>query len=189
MTKASKKMVQKVTHPPYITVTVNSGMAASAPPLGPQMSSRGVKIVNFCKTFNERTGDLKPGIPIPTEVFVNPDRSFDLLLHKPTTSYFLKMAAGIQKGAMAPGKEVAGKVSLKHIYEIAKIKSEDPSFELVPLQTICKSIIGSAHTLGIEVVKELKPEEYGQFLQERKIFLEEREKELEEIQTKKLLRL
>jgi hypothetical protein len=44
-------------------------------------------------------------------------------------------------------------VTLKHIYEIAKLKSQDPSFENVELIRICRLVIGSAHSLGIEVVK------------------------------------
>ena len=43
------------------------------------------------------------------------------------------------------GKEVCGKLSLKHIYEIAKIKSEDPTFDTIPLQEVCRNLIGQAH--------------------------------------------
>ena len=60
-------------------------------------------------------------------------------------------------------------MTLKHIYEIAKLKSQDPSFENVELIRICRLVIGSAHSLGIEVVKgDLDPKEYHQFLEERK---------------------
>ena len=46
-----------------------------------------------------------------------------------------------------------GKVSLKHIYEIALVKSRDPAFARVPLESVCKTIIGSARSLGIQVVR------------------------------------
>ncbi|KAK3092398.1 hypothetical protein FSP39_002330, partial [Pinctada imbricata] len=87
------------------------------------------------------------------------------------------------------GDEVAGMLSLKHIYEIAKIKQTDDNFSGKTLYEICKDIIGTAHSLGIQVVRELKPEEYGEFLKERNKFVEECERELEEARQAKLLRL
>jgi len=80
------------------------------------------------------------------------DRTFTFEMNSPPASYFLKTAAGIEKGAQKPGREVAGMVTLKQIYEIAKIKKEDSTCKNVPLQSICRSIIGSARSMGIEVV-------------------------------------
>ena len=45
-----------------------------------------------------------------------------------------------------------GTVTLKQVYEIAKIKKEDSSMRNVPLRSVCRSIIGSARAMGIEVV-------------------------------------
>ena len=87
------------------------------------------------------------------------------------------------------GKEVAGKVSLRHIYEIAVVKSQDPTWQNMPLETVCKSIIGSAHTIGIEVVRHLDTEEYGDFLQERRRIVDEQEQELKDSRAAKLLRV
>lgn len=42
-------------------------------------------------------------------------------LKMPPTSHFLLAAAGIADGAARPGEQVAGTVSLKHVYEIAKV--------------------------------------------------------------------
>lgn len=52
-----------------------------------------------------------------------------------------------------PGHQTVGKLSLKHIYEIAKIKAQDPAFEGVPLESVCKTVIGSARSLGIEIIR------------------------------------
>lgn len=50
------------------------------------------------------------------------------------------------------GREVAGTVTLKQIYEIAKIKKQDSSMKNVPMESLCKIIIGSTRSMGIEVV-------------------------------------
>ena len=50
------------------------------------------------------------------------------------------------------GREVAGEVTLKHIYEIACVKKQDSALKNVPLESVCKIIIGSARSLGIKVV-------------------------------------
>jgi len=88
------------------------------------------------------------------------------------------------------GCEIAGRVTLRHVYEIALIKSEDPCWEHVPLQRICLSIIGTAHTCGIEVVKgDLDPVEYEQFLDERRAIVLQQETDLQEAKAAKLLRV
>lgn len=64
---------------------------------------RNINIAAFVKDFNQRTADIKEGIPIPCRIKVNPDRSYELIMHKPPAVYYLKQAAGIQRGTMQPG--------------------------------------------------------------------------------------
>ena len=66
--------------------------------------------------------------------------------------------AGITKGSEKPGREDVGQVSVRQLYEIAKIKQQDPNMQHIPLLGICRSIKGTARTCGIRVVKH-RPEE------------------------------
>lgn len=65
---------------------------------------RGINVAAFCKDFNERTKDMREGVPLPCRVWVNPDRTYKLVIHKPPASFLVKQAAGLSRGAMKPGK-------------------------------------------------------------------------------------
>lgn len=182
-----KKLTEKIDHSSKLRTNILAGLASSAPPLGSQLGQRNINIANFCKDFNQRTANIKEGIPLPCRVKVHSDRSYDLVIHKPPATYYLKQAAGIQKGRMKKG-EVAGKITLKHVYEIAKIKSEDPSLALLSLKDICNMMIGIARTCGIEIVREIDPEEYKQFLKNREEDIAKYREELRSLKESKMLR-
>lgn len=74
-------------------------------------------------------------------------------MSSPPMSYFLLKAAGAEKGSSRPGHSAAGTVTLKHVYEIAKIKSADPNFKNVSLESVCRTVVGAARSLGIRVVR------------------------------------
>ncbi|XP_003492768.1 39S ribosomal protein L11, mitochondrial [Bombus impatiens] len=185
--KMLKKVVSKVEHPSPLRVTIPAGMANAKPPLGSQLGQRNINVANFCKDFNTRTGNIKEGIPLPCRVKVRSDRSYDLVIHKPPATYFLKQAAGIEKGKIKTG-EVAGKITFKHLYEIACIKAEDPPLALLSLQQICQMFVGVARSCGIQIVHKLDPEEHTQFMKERKENVKKFMEELEATRETKILR-
>ncbi|XP_021947025.1 39S ribosomal protein L11, mitochondrial-like [Folsomia candida] len=186
--KGMKKVIQKVVHGNLVKIYIPAGMASTGPPLGPQLGQRGINIAAFCKDFNERTKDMKEGIPLPCRITVNSDRSYELVIHNPPVTFFLKQAAGVQRGVMKMGHEICGKLTLKHIYEIAKIKQQDPTLRFLPLERICNNVISTAHTCGIQVVRSLDPKEYAEFLEERKLVVIQQLQEIKEKREAKLLR-
>lgn len=183
-----KKEVVKVVHSTFLRTNIRAQMATAAPPLGPQLGQRGLNVANFCKEFNKETSHIKPGTLLPTRITVKPDRTYDLEICTPTTSWLLKRAAGIRRGTQFPG-EIAGKISVKHVYEIAKVKSRDKILFGVPLQEICRMIIKQARTIGIEIIKEdLEPVELKKFLEARKEKVAADMKALAEKKAAKILR-
>lgn len=105
--------------------------------------------------FNARTAHMTPGIPIPARVTVRPDRSFHFEIRTPTTSYLLLKAANVElkKGKLKgkSGNEIVGTISLKHVFEIAKIKQSELRLSGLSLEGLCKSVISSAKSVGVEV--------------------------------------
>ncbi|KAF8252151.1 60S ribosomal protein L19, mitochondrial precursor [Wilcoxina mikolae CBS 423.85] len=140
-----------------VKLIVGAGQASPSPPVGPALGSKGVKSMDFCKEFNARTAHINIGTPISACIFVRPDRSFHFDLRTPATSYMLLTAAGVEKkksklkGANNSGSELIGSVSLKHIYEIAMIKRTESRLTSLPLESLVKSIIGQAKTMGVEI--------------------------------------
>ncbi|XP_059475352.1 large ribosomal subunit protein uL11m [Neocloeon triangulifer] len=186
--KNVKKVVETVQHKRKMRTNIPAGMAVAGPPLGPQLGQRGINVAAFSKDFNERTKDMREGVPLPCRIWVNDDRSYQLVIHQPTASFFVKQAAGITRAAMKPGVETAGKITLKHVYEIAQIKAKDPPLEFFTMQEICALIIGTARSCGIEVVRDYDPAEYAEFLKEREKVVEQQKQELQEIKEAKMMR-
>ncbi|GAA5925183.1 mitochondrial 54S ribosomal protein uL11m MRPL19 [Sporobolomyces koalae] len=138
-----------------VRLVVPAGKATAAPPVGPALGARGVKSIDFVKDFNARTSNLAPGTPTPVLITIQPDRTFTFVTKSPPTSYLIKQAAGIELGSGETGRPnvaPAGTLSLKHVYEIAKIKQRDESLKGVELESIARSVIGSCKSAGVAVV-------------------------------------
>lgn len=89
---------------------------------------------------------------------------------------------------MNPREEVAGKITIKHVYEIAKLKQNDDRYDCVPLQKICEDVLKAARSCGVQVVHRLDDTEYGEFLEERKKLIEQQLAQLEEKRQARMLR-
>jgi large subunit ribosomal protein L11 len=132
-----------------LKLQVPAGQANPSPPVGPALGQRGINIMEFCKAFNAKTGDMEPGAPCPTVIEYFQDKSFSMTIKTPPASYYIRKAAKLKSGSNKPGLEVAGSVSLAQIREIAEAKMQDLNAN--DIDGAMQIIIGSARSMGIEV--------------------------------------
>ncbi|MFH1783214.1 MAG: 50S ribosomal protein L11 [Candidatus Omnitrophota bacterium] len=133
-----------------IKLHVTGGQANPAPPVGPALGQHGVNIMEFCKSFNEKTKD-RPGLILPVVISVYEDKSFTFIIKSPPCSVLLKRACGIAKASGTPNKEKIGKVTRKQIKEIAETKMQDLNASSV--ESAMKTVEGTARSMGIEVAE------------------------------------
>ena len=143
-------MAKKITG--YIKLQVPAGKANPSPPIGPALGQRGLNIMAFVKEFNAATQGMEPGMPVPVVITAYADRTFSFVTKTPPASYYLKKAAGIDKGSQTTGKTGAvGKVTVAQCREIAEAKMKD--LNAIDLDGATKMIVGSARSMGLEVVE------------------------------------
>jgi len=136
----------------YIKLQVPAGKANPSPPIGPALGQRGLSIMEFCKAFNAQTQQLEAGMPIPVVITAYSDRTFTFVTKTPPVTYFLKKAAGVQKGSQTPGKGgTVGQVTMAQIREIAEKKMVDLNANDV--EAASSMLVGSARSMGLKVVE------------------------------------
>lgn len=133
----------------FIKLQIPAGKANPSPPVGPALGQRGLNIMEFCKAFNAKTGNMEPGLPIPVVITAFSDKSFTFILKTPPASILLKKAAKLQKGSPRPNSQKVGKVTRSQLEEIAKAKEAD--LTAADLDAAVRIIAGSARSMGIEV--------------------------------------
>ena len=131
-----------------VKIQIPAGQATPAPPVGTALGPHGVAIMDFCKAYNAQT-EAQRGTIVPVEITVYEDRSFTFVLKTPPTPVLLREAAGLDKAATAPGKEVAGKVTDAQVEEIAKITM--PDLNAYDLEAAKAQVAGTARSMGLEV--------------------------------------
>ncbi|CDJ30144.1 ribosomal protein L11, putative [Eimeria mitis] len=151
---------------------VPAANAKPSPSIGQTLGPLGINMMAFCKEFNARTSKIRPGVPVQVTIVPNPDRAaaaglfrvatshltsillktFKFSLRTPSSTWFLLRVARCPMGSEHAGKDIVGNVTLKEIYHIAKCKSMDWPLIGLSLQSICRSLIGSARAMGIQSI-------------------------------------
>jgi large subunit ribosomal protein L11 len=139
-----KKKVKTV-----IRLQIEAGKATPAPPVGTALGPHGLNIMEFCRTYNERTA-AQAGTVIPAEITVYEDRTFTFVTKTPPAYDLLKKAAGVDKGSPKPNREKVGTVTRAQVKEIAELKMKDlNAFEV---EAAMRVIEGTARSMGLNVV-------------------------------------
>jgi large subunit ribosomal protein L11 len=132
----------------FIKLQIPAGQANPAPPVGPALGQHSVNIMEFCKSFNEKTQAMQGDI-IPVEITVYEDRSFSFIMKTPPAAQLLLKAAGVEKGSGTPNMTKVATVSRDQVREIAEKKMQDLS--AIDIEGAMKIIEGTARSMGITV--------------------------------------
>ena len=136
----------------FIKLQIPAGKATPSPPVGPALGQRGLNIMQFVKDFNAATQNMEPGMPVPVVITAFADRTYTFITKTPPNSYFLKKAAGLDKGATAPGKGGSvGRVTTGQLREIAAQKMKDMNAN--DIEAAVRMLAGSARSMGMTVVE------------------------------------
>ena len=133
-----------------IKLQLPAGKANPSPPVGPALGQHGVNIMAFCKEFNAKT-QKDAGLIIPVVISVYQDRSFSFIMKTPPAAVLIKKALNLQSGSARPNKDKVGKITLDQEKEIAQVKLQDTNAG--SLETCMQSIIGTARSMGVELVE------------------------------------
>ena len=69
-----------------LKLQIPAGQANPSPPVGPALGQRGINIMEFCKAFNAKTGEMEQGAPCPTIIEYFQDKSFSMEIKTPPAS-------------------------------------------------------------------------------------------------------
>ncbi|MCR6481441.1 50S ribosomal protein L11 [Amycolatopsis sp. OK19-0408] len=136
---------KKLTH--QVTLELGAGNAPVVD-LGKMLGQTGVNLVEIKKAYDAATAGQRGDI-VPVVVSVFEDRSFALRLKTPPTSFLIKKALG-DKGSSRPGHEVAGKLTVAQLREIAERKL--PDLNTSDVEMAMRTIAGTARSMGVVVV-------------------------------------
>jgi len=131
-----------------VKLQIPAGKATPAPPVGPALGQYGINMMEFIKSYNEKTA-AQMGTIIPVEITVFEDRSFTYVLKMPPAGELLRKAAGIEKGSGVPNREKVGSISREKLREIAVLKM--PDLNANDIEGAMKIVAGTARSMGIEI--------------------------------------
>jgi large subunit ribosomal protein L11 len=140
-------MAKKVTA--QVKLQIPAGKATPAPPVGTALGPQGVNIMEFCKAFNAKTA-AQEGLIIPVVITIYSDRSFTFITKTPPVAVLVKKACNLAKGSAEPNKSKVGKITMKQVEEIARIKM--PDLNCFDLESAVAQVKGACRSMGVDVV-------------------------------------
>ncbi len=133
-----------------VKLNVKGGQATAAPPVGPALSQHGLPIMDFVKSFNDKTKDQQ-GTVLPVVVTIYEDRTFSFLVKKPPVAILIKKTLNLEKAAKTPGKQTVAKLGKAQARKIAEEKMEDLNTK--DIEAAIRIVEGTARSMGVEVTE------------------------------------
>ena len=136
-----------------IKLNIPAGEATAAPPVGPALGQHGLPIMDFVKSFNEKTADEKGNI-LPVVITAYEDRTFSFITKKPPIAEMIKKALNLEKGSGVPHRDKVGKLTREQLRQIASEKMPDLNAESV--EAAEKIVEGTARSMGVDIEWRMK---------------------------------
>ena len=130
-----------------VTLQLEAG-AAPMMELGKMLGQTGVNLVEVKRRYDDMSGSQRGEI-VPVIISVYEDRSFDLQLKTPPTSFLIRKVLGA-KGSGRPGHETAGALTREQLRSIAVRKL--PDLNTTDVEAAMRTIAGTARSMGVTVV-------------------------------------
>jgi large subunit ribosomal protein L11 len=134
-----------------VKLQIPAGKATPAPPVGTALGPQGVNIMEFCKAFNAKTSSKdSEGLIIPVVITIYADRTFTFITKTPPVAVLVKRAVNLAKGSAEPNRNKVGKITMKQVEEIAKLKM--PDLNSFSLESAMEQVKGACRSMGVDVV-------------------------------------
>nr|YP_009370753.1 ribosomal protein L11 [Eukaryota sp. BB2]AQL10460.1 ribosomal protein L11 [Eukaryota sp. BB2] len=152
-----------------LKLRINAGEANNNQSIGAILSQLGINMMEFCKSFNEKTAHLQKSVLLPVTITLYTDLSYEFRAKLPSNSFFLKKALCIEvanKG-YTPFDEKTSKskkrqidrenrkyyqylLTQQQLFEISLIKCFSFPY-MLHLSKICNMLLGSSHSMRTTV--------------------------------------
>lgn len=136
---------------------IKPGKAATGPPVGQEFSKLGLKPMDFCKAFNDKTKPaFKDGIDLMCRVQVYHDLTYSWRLETPPQAWFIMQATRKKRRETGPldvKGRWAGYITMEMCYEIAKYKLHNyVQHDYPPIEDRARAVARSARRMGIAII-------------------------------------
>ena len=141
----AKKVIGK------IKLLLAGGKAVPGVPVGPALGQYGLNLMDFCKKFNART-KKRAGEECRVSIVVFVDKTYSFEVGPERTVTLIKKVTGISKGSGVPNLNKIGKITRAQLEEVAKIKLANKDVNAGNIESVIRSIGGTARSMGFDIV-------------------------------------
>jgi len=131
-----------------LKLTLKAAEATPAPPVGSALGQHGVNIMEFVKSYNDRTAEMKGQI-VPAVITIFEDRSFTFDIKKAPVSSMIKSELKLEKGSGTTPKDTVGTLTSSQVEKIVKEKLVDLNTD--DLEAAKKIVAGTARSMGVKI--------------------------------------